>query len=200
MAANIAEARGAKAAARALPELFAALPARLRSRASPGRPNAGMESNEARRPALPLLVLLAVASALGVAVAIALAGLAMLLATPAYAGEGSLLLERHGSLAPAERLSAESESFQDGHQRVVETYHNSFAEPLEGVYVFRLPRDAVLERLIFTLGDGVVPRQAVLTWTEGAALVEHAGELGAGETLRVELEYRRRSLRRLLAL
>jgi uncharacterized protein involved in exopolysaccharide biosynthesis len=36
------------------------------------------------------------ASALGVAVAIALAGVTMLLAAPAYAGEGRLLLERCG--------------------------------------------------------------------------------------------------------
>lgn len=162
---------------------------------------ARMENNSASRPALPLLILLALASALGVAVAIALAGLAMLLAAPAHAGEGSLLLERKGSLAPAERLSAESESFLDGHTRVVETYHNSFAEPLAGVYVYRLPQHAVLERLTFTLGDdGMAPRLAVLTWTEGAALLEHAGELGAGETLRVELEYRTRNPRRLLAL
>jgi hypothetical protein len=162
---------------------------------------AGMENNPAPRPAVPLLVLLALASALGVAVAVALAGVAMLLAAPAHAGEGSLLLERKGSLAPAELLSAESETFHDGHTRVVETYYNSFAEPLAGVYVYRLPRHAVLERLTFTLGDeGVVPRQAVLTWTEGAALLERAGELGAGETLRVELEYRTRSPRRMLAL
>lgn len=45
-----------------------------------------MENEQAKTPALPLLALLAMASALGVAVAVALAGVAMLLAAPAYAG------------------------------------------------------------------------------------------------------------------
>ena len=71
------------------------------------------------------------ASALGVAVAIALAGVTMLLAAPAYAGEGSLLLERRGVMAEAKRLSAEVESQEDGEAvmtRVVEVYHNPFDE------------------------------------------------------------------------
>ncbi len=46
-----------------------------------------MENEQAKTPALPLLALLAMASALGAAVAVALAGVAMLLAAPAYAGE-----------------------------------------------------------------------------------------------------------------
>jgi hypothetical protein len=98
-----------------------------------------MESQQAKRPALPLLALLAMASALGVAVAIALAGVTMLLAAPAYAGEGSLLLERRGAMAEAKRLSVEVESQEDGEAvmtRVVEVYHNPFAEPLAGVYLY----------------------------------------------------------------
>jgi hypothetical protein len=60
-----------------------------------------MENEQAKTPALPLLALLAMASALGVAVAVALAGVAMLLAAPAYAGDGSLLLERRGAQTAA---------------------------------------------------------------------------------------------------
>lgn len=148
-----------------------------------------VENQEAPKPALPLLLLLVFASALGVAVAIALAGVAMLLAAPAYADEGSLLLERRTGLEEAELLFAERESSRDGVTRVVEDYHNPFAEPLAAVYLYRLPPDAVLERLTFAPGSAkVLP--AVLTRTQGSALIERAAQIGPGETLRVELEYR----------
>ena len=142
------------------------------------------------------------ASALGVAVAIALAGVTMLLAAPAYAGEGSLLLERRGAMAEAKRLSAEVESQEDGEAvmtRVVEVYHNPFEEPLAGVYLYRLPQNVVLERLSFTPASAE-PHHAVLTWRQGVALVEPTAALAAGESLIVELVYRTRSVRRVLAL
>jgi hypothetical protein len=158
------------------------------------------------RPALPLLVLLAIASALGVAVAIALAGIAMLLAAPAYAGEGSLLLERRAGFAEARRLFSESESLQDGavvRVRVVEEFHNPFAERLAGFYLRRLPEHAVLERLSFrgTAADAepVAAVHALLTQRGGGALVERTVQIGPGETVLVELEYRARSPRRILA-
>jgi hypothetical protein len=75
-----------------------------------------MENNqEAPRPALPLLALLALASALGVAAAVVLAGVSMLLAASAYAQDGqkpdgSLLLERRSGLARAELLFVETRS------------------------------------------------------------------------------------------
>jgi hypothetical protein len=148
-----------------------------------------VENQEAPKPALPLLLLLGIASALGVAVAIALAGVAMLLAVPAYADEGSLLLERRTGLEEAELLFAASASCRDGLTRVVEDYHNPFAEPLVAVYLYRLPPAAVLERLTFTPGSAeVLP--AVLARRQGSALIERAAEIGPGETLRVELEYR----------
>ena len=164
--------------------------------------NRGMENTQQKRPALPLLALLALASALGVAVAIALAGVAMLLAAPAYAGEGSLLLERRGGMAEAERLSAEVESQEDGEAvmtHVVEVYHNPFEEPMAGVYLYRLPQNVVLERLSFA-PPAAEPRHAVLTRRQGLALIEPTEELGPGETLVVELVYRTRSVRRVLAL
>lgn len=151
-----------------------------------------METQEPPKPALPLLILLALASALGVTVAIALAGVAMLLAAPAYAGEGSLLLERRAGLAQAQLLFAESESDEEGHQRIVEAYYNPFDEPLAGVYLYRLPRNAVLERLAFAFG-AVEARPALLTRREGATVVEPTAQLAPGEILRVELEYRGRA-------
>jgi hypothetical protein len=161
-----------------------------------------MENEQAKTPALPLLALLAMASALGVAVAVALAGVAMLLAAPAYAGDGSLLLERRGAMAEAERMSAEVESREEGEgvtTRVVEVYLNPFAETLEGVYLYRLPPNVVLEQLSFT-PQATAARPALLTRRQTAALVEPTEALGPGETLVVELVYRTRSVRRVLAL
>jgi len=165
-----------------------------------------METDQVKRPALPLLALLALASALGVGVAIALASVAMLLAAPAYAEEGrdtagSLVLERRGAMAEAERLSAEIESREDGDvviTRVVEVYHNPFDEALSGFYLYRLPANVVLDRLSFA-PEAAEARHALLTQRESAALVEPTDELAPGETLVVVLQYRTRSVRRVLA-
>jgi hypothetical protein len=160
-----------------------------------------MESHQAKKPTLPLLALLAMASALGVAVAVALAGVTMLLAAPAYAGEGSLLLERRGGMVEAKRLSAEVELQESGGAvttRVVEVYHNPFAEALAGFYLYRLPHNVVLERLSFA-PPAAEPRHAVLTRRRGGAVVEPTEALGPGETMVIELVYRTRSLPRVLA-
>lgn len=158
-----------------------------------------METNHTSpRPVLPLVALLALASALGVAVAVALAGVAMLLAAPAYAQEGTLLLERRGGLAQAQRVFGEIDSDEHGHARLVEVYYNPFDDALEGVYVFRVPPNAVLERFRFSAG-GVEFEPAILTLRHGEGFVERSAEIGPGETLRVELEYRSRHARRVLA-
>ena len=150
------------------------------------------------KAALPLLALLALASALGIAVAIALAGAAMLLAAPAYADERGLFLERPDGLVGAKLIFAESESQENGLTSVVETYLNPFDEPLAGVYLFRPPRNALVER--FTLSFGTADAYpAMLTFREGGALVERLGEIAPGETVRVQLEYRSRRARRVLA-
>jgi hypothetical protein len=167
---------------------------------------------EPKKAALPLLVLLALASGLGVAVAVALAAVAMLLAAPAYAQEGSnsgprdtagsLVLQRHGVMAEAERLSAEIESREDGDvliTRVVEVYHNPFDQALTGYYLYRLPANVVLDRLSFA-PEAAEARHALLTQRESGALVEPTEELGAGETLVVVLQYRTRPVRRVLAM
>lgn len=174
-----------------------------------------METNqvvneEAPRPVLPLLALLALASALGVASAIVLAGLAMLLAAPAYADEGSLLLERRAGMAEARLVFSETESLEDEaglRTRVLAEYANPFAERLAGVYLHRLPENAVLEQLSFTLiaEDGeqvdapVAASHALLVLRKGAALVQPTVRIGPGETLLVELEYRAALPRRVLA-
>ena len=156
------------------------------------------------RPTLPLLALLALASVLGIAVAVALAAVAMLLAAPAYAADGvadvgSLLLERPAGLAPAKLLFAQSDSQEPGHRRVVEAYYNPFGEPLAGVYLYRLPPPgALLERLSFSLG-GAEAHHAVLTLRRAGTLVARTGEIPPGETLIIELEYRTRSPRSVLA-
>jgi hypothetical protein len=179
--------------------LFGDLPCPVRQRARVTSSNVGMEETKTpAKAALPLLALLAMASALGVTVAIALAGVAMLLAAPAYADEGGLMLERGARLERAKLLFAERESDEDGHERIVEAYHNPFDEPLSGVYLYRLPRDAVLERLTFAV-PALEARRALLTRREGATIVERTAEIGPGETLIVELEYRRASARRLMA-
>ena len=61
-----------------------------------------MDIEQRPKPALPLLALLALASALGVAVAVTLAAVAMLLAAPAYADDGSLLFEQPGETVRVE--------------------------------------------------------------------------------------------------
>jgi hypothetical protein len=159
-----------------------------------------------KKPALPLLALLALASVLGVVVAIALAGVTMLLAAPAYAQEGrttegNLLLERRGAMAEAERLSVEIETHEEGDvlvTQVVEVYHNPFGETLPGYYLYRLPPNVVLARLSFA-PEAAEARHAVLTHREAGALVQPTEELGPGETLVVVLQYRTRSVRRVLA-
>lgn len=173
---------------------------------------AEIEQVEPKKAALPLLALLALASALGVAVAIVLAGVAMLLAAPAYAQEGiapalkdtagSLVLERRGAMAQAERLSAEVETQEDGDvlvTRVVEVYHNPFDEALSGFYLYRLPPDVVLDRLSFA-PEAAEARHALLTHRQSGALVEPTEQLRPGESLMVVLQYRTRPVRRVLVM
>lgn len=147
------------------------------------------EIEQAPKAALPLIALLALASALGVAVAMVLAGVAMLLAAPAYADEGALMLERRGALAQAELVFADYETLEDGRTRVVEAYENPYDEPLAGVYLFRLPPHAVLDHLRFSHSE-LQAQPAIHTVRQGAVLVERTAEIGPGETLVVELEYR----------
>jgi hypothetical protein len=92
--------------------------------------------------------------------------------------------------------------------RVWEEFRNPFAERVAGVYLHRLPENVVLDRLTFTVrsedgGESLPPvaaHHALFAMRAGAALIERTAEIGPGETLLVELEYRTRSARRVLAL
>lgn len=110
-----------------------------------------MENQQPPRPAFPLLALLALASALGVAVAIALAGLAMLLAAPAYAEanettHGMLLLRARGGEEVSAPLLGTDVTFRVSgpvaRARVVQAFRNLDQVWYEGIYVFRYPRTA----------------------------------------------------------
>jgi hypothetical protein len=68
---------------------------------------------------------------------------------------------------------------------------------LTGFYLYRLPANVVLDRLSFA-PEAAEARHALLTHRESGALVEPT-ELGAGETLLVVVQYRTRSVRRILA-
>src|SRR5687768_16046507 len=150
------------------------------------------------KAALPLLALLVRASALSVAVASAHEGAALLLAAPAYADERGLFLERRDGLVVAKLVLVESDSHDDGLTSLVETYVHPFDEPLAGLYVFRPPANARVEH--FTVWFGSAEAQpAMLSFREGRALVERVGEIAPGGTVRVQLEYRSRSARRVLA-
>ena len=92
-----------------------------------------MEAKPHPKPALPLIALLALASALGVTVAIVLAGVAMLLAAPAYAApaeahEARLLLRsRSGEEVAAPLLGTDVSFLVSGpvaRARVVQTFRN----------------------------------------------------------------------------
>ena len=85
-------------------------------------------------------------------------------------------------------MFSECEALENGRVRVVEAYYNPYAEPLAGLYLHRLPPQAVIERLSYAVDPDF--RSAVLTLRQGAALVERIGEIGPGELFRVEVEYR----------
>src|SRR5689334_6336936 len=147
-------------AAAALPELLAALPARRRAwRACPRwngqAPTHGRAFMQAQQPVRhwsDIAWFLFFSAVLGLTCGVALGGVALLLASPAYAAdrapeparEASLLLRTQGS---EETLSAPLVSTDVVFQvsgpiaraRVIQTFQNPQAEWYEGVYVFPLP-------------------------------------------------------------
>jgi hypothetical protein len=163
-----------------------------------------MHAETAPKPALPLLLLLALASALGIAVAIALAGIAMLLAAPAYAGEGSLVLQRTSASIEAQRVFSEADTRADGpiiRTRVVEIFRNTLEERVAATYLYRLPPDALVERFTVAVRaeeDAEEIEEESLEASElqpallrsGPTLAERSVEVGPGEAVLVELEYR----------
>lgn len=178
-----------------------------------------MEEQPPNRPALPLLVLLALASVLGVTVAVVLAGLTMLLAAPAYAApkevsEGALLLRpREGDAISAPLLRMEVTFRVSGpiaRARVVQTFRNPHNVWYEGIYVFPLPETGAVDRLRLVVGSRIVEGemrergQAKQVYAQARAeglrvalfdqerpniFTTSVANVGPGETVVVELEY-----------
>ncbi|MGH8692521.1 MAG: VIT domain-containing protein [Burkholderiales bacterium] len=178
-----------------------------------------MENQQPPKPALPLLALLALASALGIAVAIALAGVAMLLAAPAYAGSnetapGALLLRARGGEEISAPLLGTDVTFRVSgpvaRARVVQTFRNPDQIWYEGIYVFPLPDNGAVDRLRLAVGSRVVEgeirergaakqayaqaraagqRAALLDQERPNIFTTSVANIGPGETVVVELEY-----------
>lgn len=156
-----------------------------------------METNpQPPKPALPLIVLLALASALGVAVAVVLAGVTMLLAAPAYAGEegvqegGKLVLRsRAGEEVWAPVLRTEVRFRVSGpvaRARVVQSFRNPKDAWCDGVYLLPLPESGEVDRLLLKVGGRVVEGEIQELPN---ALATRVGNVGPGETVEIEVEY-----------
>ncbi len=171
------------------------------------------------KAALPLIALLTLASALGVTVAIILAGLTMLLAAPAYAEpartkEAGFFLRSRGGDPVAAPLLATDVAFRVSgpiaRARVVQTFRNPHDAWYEGVYVFPLPESGAVDRLVLRIGTRVVEGEirerelAKQAYAQAraagqrAALLDQArpnifstsvANIAPGETVVVELEY-----------
>ncbi len=171
------------------------------------------------KAALPLIALLTLASALGVTVAIILAGLTMLLAAPAYAEpartkEAGFFLRSRGGDPVAAPLLATDVAFRVSgpiaRARVVQTFRNPHDAWYEGVYVFPLPESGAVDRLVLRIGTRVVEgeirerelakqayaqaraagqRAALLDQARPNIFSTNVANIAPGETVVVELEY-----------
>jgi len=172
-----------------------------------------MRYREAMGNAIDVMTFLAYAATLGLLIGVLLGALALLLATPAHAGDlsGNLLLHRAaGEASPAPLLSTETTFRTDGpieRVRVVQAFRNPFPERQEALYVLRLPEEATLERLSVRVRNAAAdddeadepaepaaaaPGNALLSGTDSAGVVTHAiATVEAGEVVLVELEYQR---------
>jgi Ca-activated chloride channel family protein len=176
-----------------------------------------METPQPARSVLSLLGLLALAAVLGVAAAFALAGIAMLLAAPAYAAEneepGCLMLSGAGGANPAPLVSTEVVFRVAGpvaRARVVQTFRNPYDDWYEGIYVFPLPENGAVDRLRVVVGSRVVEgeirergaarqayeqarvagrRTALLDQERPNMFTARVANIGPRDTIVVELEY-----------
>jgi len=146
---------------------------------------------------------------LGLCVGTLLGVLALVLAAPARAAgdaAGNLLLHRPpGEAASAATLVSIDTVFRsDGpiqRVRVVQAFRNPFHERQEGLYVLRLPENAILERLAVSVrgasndeADAAhdaepVPSHALLFAEEPGVVTRSIAGIEPGETVLVELEY-----------
>ena len=173
---------------------------------------------QAKNP-LPLIARLALASAVGVAAAMVLAGVGMLLPSPARAAppeatQGTLLLRAHGGDEIAAPLLATDVTFRVSgpvaRARVVQSFRNPHRAWYEGIYVFPLPENAAVDRLRLRIAERVVEgeireravakevyaqaraagrRAALLDEERPNMFTTSVANIGPGETVVVELEF-----------
>jgi hypothetical protein len=165
-----------------------------------------MKYRQAMDNTLDVLTFLAYAATLGLFIGALLGGLALLLATPAHAaGEpaGTLLLRAaaDASATPARLLSSETTLHADGpiqRVRIVQAFRNPLGETREGLYTFRLPDNATLERLAVRIGaaaddeddePAAAPSLALLAGEESGSVARSIAGIEPGDTVVVELEY-----------
>ena len=156
---------------------------------------------------------------LGLTCGVAIGGVALLLAAPAYgaesASEPGLLLRAQGSEAclSAPLVSTDVVFQVSGpiaRARVIQTFQNPRADWYEGVYVFPLPENAAVDRLRLRVGERLVEgeireraaarqvyaeasrsgrRAALLDQERPNIFTASVANIGPGETIVVELEY-----------
>ncbi len=152
-----------------------------------------------------VLAFLSLAAGLGLACGIALGGIALLLASPAYGApaseveEGALFLRARqlaadsGSVAPIQAVLVSTDvqfrvSGPIARARVVQIFHNPRADWYEGVYALPVPENAAIDRLRLRIGERImenaVHERAASIFTASIA------DIGPRQTVVVELEYR----------
>ena len=162
-----------------------------------------------------LLRCLGLAAGLAFAAGMVLAGIALLLAMPAYADESGLRLRNHcgGESLAAPLLSTDASLRVTGalaRVRVVQTFRNPHDAWYEGVYVFALPQTAAVDGLRLLLGERVIEgeireraaakavrgqarntgrRAALLEEEQPNLFTTQVANIGPRETVMVELEY-----------
>lgn len=169
-----------------------------------------MRYRQAMNNTIDVLTFLAYAATLGLFIGALLGGLALVLARPAYAGDeqvGTLLLRRApdaaGTRAPL--VSTETVLRSDGpiqRVRIVQAFRNPLGETQEGLYAFRLPENATLERLsvrIQGVDEGeeddweeyapAAPGLALLSTEDAGPVARAITGIEPGETIVIEVEY-----------
>jgi Ca-activated chloride channel family protein len=193
--------------------LLGALPSPRRAWCWFGVSNAQNTQREAR--VKHLVRFLGLAAGLALAAGMVLAGIALLLAMPAYADEGGLRLRNHGGgESMAAPLLSTDVSFRVtgpvARARVVQTFRNPHDAWYEGVYVFPLPETGAVDRLRLLVGERVIEgeireraaakatydqarnagqRAALLDQERPNIFTTQVANIGPRETVTIELEY-----------
>jgi Ca-activated chloride channel family protein len=194
--------------------LLGALPSPRRAWRRFGVSNASQNSKREARMK-HLVRFLGLAAGLAFAAGTVLAGIALLLAMPAYADESGLRLRHRGDgESMAAPLLSTDVSFRVtgpvARARVVQTFRNPHDAWYEGVYVFPLPETGAVDRLRLLVGEQVTEgeireraaaklvydqarntgrRAALLDQERPSIFTTQVANIGPRETVVVELEY-----------